>query len=659
MKTRVSASSQSGSILVVALITTSVIALVLAGYMTMTSTQYRNTLRSQSWNAVMPVVEAGIEEALTHMNKNCITDTVINQPVNFTGDGWQEIATSIYQKSSTIGDSSYTVTIIFTNVLKPEIVSEGFVSPFNVAKSKLIQFATLNNGAAPVGRKVKVTAGRDCLIAKAMFAKGLIDINGKNVQTDSFDSTDPNYSTGGVYDPFKKKDKGDIATNADLIDSVNIGNAKIYGHVSTGPGGTIAIGPLGSVGDRAWVEGGTLGIQPGRSTDDMNVYIPEVVLPFTSPTASPLRDITLTNPVVTWLFQTNSYTSYSDALAASTNGWTIATNSVISTNGSYPASGTFLGSVYVNTRKTTNATYPSPGTYQGIVTTNITSTNDPVYPSNPYGGTVATNTTPTDSVTYPIAGTFVGAVSTNFTYRDNKKDPPASGTYVPGSLIVTTNGNNVRYRYQEINGYSYNAISSYFYQIIRDYTYNEIIGYTFNLITDYSLIGSAATTNMVIKTYDYVFDTGDYEVDSLTGDVLVRGNARVHVTQTLSFSGTDQLEINMGASLKLYVSAEKASMMGNGVMNYTGRAENMYYYGLPSNTELKMNGNGGFTGVIYAPQAAFTLGGGGSNKMDFVGASVTKTVDMNGHFHFHYDESLEGSGPARGYLITTWNEIMD
>ena len=45
-------------------------------------------------------------------------------------------------------------------------------------------------------------------------------------------------------------------------------------------------------------------------------------------------------------------------------------------------------------------------------------------------------------------------------------------------------------------------------------------------------------------------------------------------------------------------------------------------------------------GTIYAPHADFTLGGGGKDTIDFVGSSVTKTVKMNGHYKFHYDENL-------------------
>jgi hypothetical protein len=61
--------------------------------------------------------------------------------------------------------------------------------------------------------------------------------------------------------------------------------------------------------------------------------------------------------------------------------------------------------------------------------------------------------------------------------------------------------------------------------------------------------------------------------------------------------------------------------------------------------------------VIYAPNANFTMNGGGNSAYDFVGASITKTVTMNGHFKFHYDEALAKYGPSRGFVLTSWNEM--
>jgi len=59
-----------------------------------------------------------------------------------------------------------------------------------------------------------------------------------------------------------------------------VGNASVYGKVATGPGGTVTVGN-GTVGSAPYVNNnankGT--VQPGYSTDDMNVYIPDAKLP--------------------------------------------------------------------------------------------------------------------------------------------------------------------------------------------------------------------------------------------------------------------------------------------------------------------------------------------------------------------------------------------
>ncbi len=55
----------------------------------------------------------------------------------------------------------------------------------------------------------------------------------------------------------------------------------------------------------------------------------------------------------------------------------------------------------------------------------------------------------------------------------------------------------------------------------------------------------------------------------------------------------------------------------------------------------------GLAGTIYAPEVAFTLGSGGLNTYDFQGAWVVRSLAVNGHFNFHFDENLSVIGPAR------------
>ena len=78
---------------------------------------------------------------------------------------------------------------------------------------------------------------------------------------------------------------------------------------------------------------------------------------------------------------------------------------------------------------------------------------------------------------------------------------------------------------------------------------------------------------------------------------------------------------------------------------------------MPNNTKLTIQGNGDWIGTVYAPQADLYMGGGGASGDDFMGALVVKSVKLNGHYKFHYDESLGAYGPRRGYTIVSWNEV--
>ncbi len=161
--------------------------------------------------------------------------------------------------------------------------------------------------------------------------------------------------------------------------------------------------------------------------------------------------------------------------------------------------------------------------------------------------------------------------------------------------------------------------------------------------------------------YQYVISSsGDYRITSLSGSLLVQSNvqARLIVDSDINMTGQDKIIIQPGASLNLYMAGPSAKITGNGVVNQAGNATNFFYWGMPANNTLTVNGNGSFTGVIYAPNASFTMNGGGSSSLeDIIGSSVTKTVQMNGNFSFHYDENLGRLDLNRGFIVTSWTEL--
>jgi hypothetical protein len=140
-----------------------------------------------------------------------------------------------------------------------------------------------------------------------------------------------------------------------------------------------------------------------------------------------------------------------------------------------------------------------------------------------------------------------------------------------------------------------------------------------------------------------------------TGDIiLVVGRARVYVTGEFIMGGGSKIIITPGASLELYVGGADAAITS---VNNAGNCATFSYFGLPSNRRISLSGNDVFLGTIYAPTADLTMGGGGNNTLDYQGAIAINTIQMNGHFNFHFDENLRRKGPARGYQITSWTEI--
>jgi len=654
----------SGSILVLSLLIAGVIGFTLASYLSLVSAQNRSVFRSQTWNATMPLIEAGIEEALAHLNENCMSNYA-----NLYTQGWQQEG-SLAVRRRAMGDGGYVVSIrpaaqpiIECTAWLPAPVAFASVSPTMFAQTGTQPYYPKKNY---IYRSVRVATGGGAIFAKAMIAKGAIDMNGNNVSSDSFDSADSNYSTNGRYDPAKRKDGGDVATNSGQRDIFNAGNANIRGRVASGPGGNVVTGPNSSIGSMGWVNSGTPGIEPGYFTDDMNMSFPDVTPPFTSG-ISPRSGI-VTNYAYTYsttIVSTatlpipvppGTVTNFSTITSSKHPGWgvgSITTNVSVITTTNYPDD--FEGRVLTNIAYMyfTN-TYPSPAPSPIVYTNSVTVTNYPPVPSPAPIGTV-----------YVLSFTTSACPSSVSGYNKSNANPPpdwgvpAPGTYLGPVTKAFYNGGSEKYWYV-----TYSNIVYYYYPVTR-YAF-AVMAYTYTATT-YTYSGPAISydvptvvTNVSVvgsTSYNYVLDDGDYVIGSLSGTVYVRGKARLLVTDSINITGQGGITIGPNGSLELYMAGTSAKIAGKGVVNQTGNASRFLYYGLPTHTDLSISGNGEFAGAIYAPNAAFTLNGGGSNTEDFIGASVTASVRMNGHFNFHYDENLSRIGPRSRYLVTSWNEV--
>src|SRR6185436_12198943 len=105
---KISIQTKNGSVLLAALLSCAVLGGALASYLVLVRVQNASVMHSQSWNSAIPISEAGIEEALAHINDSQIG-------TNFAVDGWvrtneASMGPAFFLKRS-IGEGRYEVWI--------------------------------------------------------------------------------------------------------------------------------------------------------------------------------------------------------------------------------------------------------------------------------------------------------------------------------------------------------------------------------------------------------------------------------------------------------------------------------------------------------------------------------------------------------------------
>jgi len=308
MKTRDVKSAQTGTTLVVTLITAGVLGLVLGSYLSMTSQENLSVKRSQAWNAALPLAEAGIEEGCSHVSATNIYIT----------DGWTFDTNAFsFNKTRVLGDGYYSVNINGWAGGVISITSTGF-EPWA--------------GSNYISRTVQITARTPT----PYFPSGLIanTINfGGTFHADSFDSRTNLYSTNGQYDPKKATDHALIASPS-LVGFALGGTADVAGYV-TSQGGLVTSSGSTSVGDFSWVKSKTKGIQPGHFTNNFAVIFPPVMAPYGAGTAGVKSLAAGTTGGTTYDYMLGGGFYYSSNLAATAYGGTmfVARDSVLVVTG--------------------------------------------------------------------------------------------------------------------------------------------------------------------------------------------------------------------------------------------------------------------------------------------------------------------------------------
>jgi hypothetical protein len=245
---------ERGTVLVTTLFIALLVGIVVGALLIVAKEQNILTTRSKVWTAEIPIAEAGIEEAMTHLNSH---------PPTWATNGWNYTGTN-FVKSRTLGDGYFYTTI--SSSRPPRIISIGYGR---------IPLQT-NFTHRTVMVMTKVTPPFYGIIAKQRIT--MSGAGSDSPFVDSFDSEDDKYSTLGKYDPLKRHDQAGVATWSTEKPAIDTGSGMIFGSVATGPGGTVA----GTVGDGSWAVANNGQVQDGHFRDDFNMLIEDVKLPAAS-----------------------------------------------------------------------------------------------------------------------------------------------------------------------------------------------------------------------------------------------------------------------------------------------------------------------------------------------------------------------------------------
>jgi hypothetical protein len=274
---------QQGNTLMLTLFFCVIIGMVLASALKLIAGRYSMTVRSTEWNGTIPVLEAGIEEAMTHMHDDATPNA----------NGWTPTTVNgvpVYAKQRTFADGSYFNTLIYSNgTSAPFIFSQGFVrSPLkaNTYISRTV--------------KVGLTNPPNVFTKALSTGSGGIAFSGGNVTIDSYSSALGAYNVTSNRSAF-----GNIATDSTNVPAISLSGGTVYGTVTTGPGGTVTGGTVGT--NLSW----TSGIEPGTTNNNMNVSFPSNSPPPNLASFLPLPPAGVTNTVVvpSGSYQMSSYSS--------------------------------------------------------------------------------------------------------------------------------------------------------------------------------------------------------------------------------------------------------------------------------------------------------------------------------------------------------------
>jgi hypothetical protein len=256
-------STKAGSVLVWTVLVIALLSLIAVETLRLVTAKYQNALQTSTWQEALLAAESGIDLAIVELRKS------LYPPPNDAWDGWNNppgnqvtgyelttvpnaglngtpmtIETNVDAPSQLIDPTNswqyYRIRTVGTiPITGPARASDN---PQDTKLRRLsLRWERFTNGilaphplsAPQVSRRIEAIVRPVSAFDQAIMSVGVVDLTNQNIIVDSYDSTDPTKSTNGLYDPAKRQENGDIATDGQLIEA---GNAQIYGDVATNAG---------------------------------------------------------------------------------------------------------------------------------------------------------------------------------------------------------------------------------------------------------------------------------------------------------------------------------------------------------------------------------------------------------------------------------------
>jgi hypothetical protein len=277
-----------------------VLAIILAAYNTLVNNRNSAVVRSQQWNQAIPVVESGIEEALTQLHYAGTNSALL------TSNSWTYGLDGLYHKARTNADGTY-YAVSIQPLTNPIIISTGWVQVMGIS-------GTIN-------RRVKVVTTPQRPNGGGLNAK-----NGITTDKMTIDSFDSSTAPGGLYSAAVAQSNALILTDGTSAGIVSVGGT-VDGSVNTGPGGTVS--------------GGTV---TGTISSDANVQFNDKSAPFTYGAGTTPSGGTYKGTNVTYMLVSGNYNMSSLSLSGQ-NEMAVTGNCVLYVNGGLSTAG--QGEIYI------------------------------------------------------------------------------------------------------------------------------------------------------------------------------------------------------------------------------------------------------------------------------------------------------------------------